>query len=143
MSGWCANCGKPATYVWKMDGGGHELTCDRCRPATGREPTPYTPGTEPDAVKAPVAGQPLTVTQAAQGENVSEKTILRLCRSGELGEGAWKHGTHWRIDPAALRELRAKGSQPRAARAKHPRSTSRRSSASATSAVAWPDEGND
>lgn len=60
---------------------------------------------------------PLTIAEAATREQVSTRTVHRWIEAGDLSPGAWKVGTRWRIDPAALDRLRARGPVPRPRRA--------------------------
>jgi excisionase family DNA binding protein len=55
---------------------------------------------EPDTSELALPEGPLTVRQAAARENVSERTVHRWITRGEVD--AWKSGSQWRIDAAAL-----------------------------------------
>jgi hypothetical protein len=128
----CPDCGGPASLIYAKDAG-RFVHC----PCGGKVPVI----SDDRAAAVPAApGQPLTVAQAAKAENCSTKTILRICRSGVLGEdGAWKLGTRdWRIDPAKLRAHRAKGSGPRPSRTSHPRNAGRTGASKSSNAQAWP-----
>jgi hypothetical protein len=58
----------------------------------------------------------LTVSEAGERENLSQRAVQRLCASDALGAGAWRTGPGqravWRIDPAALVEWRRRPQQP-------------------------------
>lgn len=60
----------------------------------------------------PPADGPLSVKEAAEREKCDEKTIYRMLQAGVLGDGAWKMGSRWRIDPDALTAARAKSKLP-------------------------------
>jgi excisionase family DNA binding protein len=92
----CENCSRAAAWVWTLDSDRLAQSCDGCRPANGVSRRPL------DAPAAPSERPPLTVEQAAARENVSTRTVYRWITSGVLGNGAWKVGSAWRIDPAVL-----------------------------------------
>lgn len=105
----CENCGKPAVYVWNCEDGSESPTCASCRPIGATTLRNVGDEDQPPPVKAP----PLTIAQAAQRESVSVRTLYRWVESGELGAGAWKAGSEWRIDPEALDARRLQGPRPR------------------------------
>jgi hypothetical protein len=63
-------------------------------------------------VAQPPATGPLTVKEAAARERVNERTIRRRLPELEASGGAWRVGTAWRIDAAALDRLRVEGQRP-------------------------------
>jgi excisionase family DNA binding protein len=125
----CDNCGRPAKYTVTLEGGyGETDTCGRCQPAAAVE---WRPVDQPAAKPLP-----LTVEQAAVRESVSTRTVHRWIKAGALGEGAWKVGAAWRIDPAALEARRA---TPRPARSETTRKRpQRRKRAAAPADGGWP-----
>ena len=80
---------------------------------------------------APLQG-PLTVRQAAARENVSARTVHRWITRGEVD--AWKSGSQWRIDAAALD---ARRERPRRRRASV--RPAEAMPAPATGDMGWPD----
>ena len=132
----CSNCERPARYVWTLESGQDDYACGDCgRPATGVSVREV--GSELAA--AGTGGGPLTVAAAADRERVAERTVRRWLPALEAGGGAWRVGTHWRIDPGALDSRRTESRRPR------PREARRRAKASvgpkprANGAMGWPD----
>jgi excisionase family DNA binding protein len=107
----CENCQRPAKYEWSLGAGGAAIACDQCRPADGESVREIDVAAVPQPRAA--ASVPLTVAQAAQRENVSERTIRRWLSELEADHGAWRVGTVWRIDPKALDQRRTRGPQSR------------------------------
>jgi excisionase family DNA binding protein len=60
---------------------------------------------------AVLAGRPLTVALSAKRERVSERTVYRWIKSGELA--AHRAGRGWRIDPTDLDRRRVEASKPK------------------------------
>jgi len=104
----CPNCGKPAKYIHVYADGDEILTCGKCRAG---EPTGLRELQDDDIPTAIVP--PLTVAEAAKAESVSERTVYRWLEAGELGEGAWKRGSVWKIDSDALKAHRLQGPRTR------------------------------
>lgn len=123
----CENCGKPATHIYTLDGGGEAPTCGHC--VRGDVVSARPVGAEPPTVEA----LPLTVDAAAARENVSTRTIRRWLPELAASGGAWRAGAHWRIDPDALDARRATP-RPRKPERKQPRRSRRRAKPTTTTA---------
>jgi excisionase family DNA binding protein len=79
---------------------------------------------------------PLTVRLAAMKEGVSERTVYRWLRSGEL-EGH-RAGRGWKIEQAALDRRRIESRKPKSRPEPRKRRTRRRAQGAAPSKRVWP-----
>lgn len=138
MSTLCTNCqARPARLLWTLDDGSVDYACGDCgRPASGVAVRDI----DADDVATPATLGPLTVAEAAAQERVDVRTIYRWLTDGDLGEGAWKVGSAWRIDPAALLARRLQGARPqsRTPKASAPTRRAPKSPASTADNMGWP-----
>jgi len=131
----CSNCQQPARYIWTLDAGEDDYACGNCgRPASGVSVRAI--GAGDSAVNEPPS-RPLTVAGAAQRERVAQRTVRRWLPALEADGGAWRVGTHWRIDPKALDHRRTESRRPRARKARA--NVGVGSTAPANDAMGWPD----
>jgi excisionase family DNA binding protein len=105
----CEWCGDDAYWVDVRQDGSEHFACHGCK-AGSREGNLVVSRRRINAQDNP---RPLTVAQAAVRENLGTRTIYRWLEDGELGDGAWKAGSKWLIDPAALDRHRVQGPRPR------------------------------
>lgn len=97
------------------------------------EGQPKVSGLAPDDAAA-LAARPLTVALAAKRERVSERTIMRWLKSGELQ--AHKVGREWRIPVEALDRRRVESMKPKPEPTK--RRPRKRKAGTVTTGREWP-----